>query len=227
MENENISLFPKCAVIVLIALLFGLIANSLCFAQSYFLVYSGINSPSAVLPNESSGFLNFNWDKGINLGVSIYFKITNNIYFSPNFEYNYYKYDSFNEPLITIPEVNLKAAEGEDSHIYRISLETRYITPKQVKPQLYLLTGFGYVFEDIGNIRLHWESMFDPDCEFETERKYNGKNYLVHTLGIGLKISVYRKIALNIEAKYFTNYKDRFQNSLNIGLLYSFNSPRS
>jgi len=69
--------------------------------------------------------------------------------------------------------------------------------------------------------------MFDPDREFETERKYNGKNYLVHTLGIGLKFSVYRKISLNIEAKYFTNYKDRFQNSLNIGLLYSFKSPRS
>ena len=76
--------------------------------------------------------------------------------------------------------------------------------------------GIGYVYEDIGQIEIREGYMGLGEREYV--KIFDDKNYLAHSVGVGLKISILNPWMLKAESRYYSNYSDRFHYSINIGI---------
>jgi|GEM_PF-6595934 len=196
-----------------------LVPSTFCFSQTNVVVFSGINFPSFPL-RESSFYLEKYWFNGINFGVTTEFEVNNRFSVAPSFEYNLYLFDSYGGLATSEPEMLLQSAEGKNSRIYRFLLEMEYFpkNPPKSKAQPFLLSGLGYVVEDIGNIKAFYNA---SGSDILLNPTFKGKKYLVHSIGIGMRWPLKKTLMLNLEGKIFTDYKSRFQNSWNLGLVFN------
>ena len=196
-----------------------LIPSTSCFPQTNVLIFSGINFPTFPL-REGSFYLEEYWLNGINFGVTTEFEVNNRFSVAPSFEYNLYFFDSYDGLTAIEPGMLFQFAEGENSRIYRFLLEMKYfpeISPES-KTQPFILSGLGYVVEDIGNIK----AFYNVDgLDILLNPTFKSKKYLVHSIGIGIRWPLKKTLMLNLEGKIFTDYKSRFQNSWNLGLLFN------
>ena len=176
--------------------------------------YTGTNSRFEFHPTESSSFLDNYWHKGINFGIEAEIKISSSVFLNPTYELNYYKFDTyFYEGKI--PEIYLISYVGENSYIHRYLLNVKFISSKSSLLNPYFTTGIGYVYEDIGQIEIKEGYMSYGERDYV--KIFDEKNYFVHNVGVGLKISIMNSWPLKVESRYYSNYSDRFHYSINIG----------
>jgi hypothetical protein len=191
------------------------------YSQTNIVTFFGVNFPTFPL-RESSFYLEHYWKDGVNIGVSAELKVRKSILLSPGVEYSFDPFDLYDGPIDAgfEPEMFIKSVDGENSNVYRFLLEVKWFPkrPAKEKSQPFLSSGFGYVIEDIGKIHVLWGAINGPD--FLDHNEFKSKSYFIHSAGIGLRWCVTRNVKLNVEGKYFTDYRSRFQNSWNVGILF-------
>ena len=153
-----------------------------------FNIYSGINSSFEAFTNESSDFLENYWKPGINIGISFDIKLLNYLNLIPTYELNYYQFSTYDYEA-KIPEIYLKSYQGEKSLIHRYLLDFQFIPPEIPFINPFLTTGIGYVYEDIGKIHIHQGYMGNGEREYDLT--FGEKNYFIHSVGIGMNISIF------------------------------------
>jgi hypothetical protein len=136
-------------------------------------------------------------------------------------EYAYYGFDSYAFRGASIPEVRFTSATGEASNVWRLFADVKMFPHTSKAVLFYLSTGIGYLIERVGTISATFEDMNGRN--FSTTIKYESTNFLVHTLGLGIRWGVLSDLALDFKGQYFTNYNDRMYTTVKCGLVYSVN----
>ena len=186
-------------------------------AQTEAWIHVGLGSPAADFPYDKSQFLNLYWKNGLNFGAGVQVAATRRLWIAPSIEYTYYRWDNFNFRGPMIPELSIRSANGHNSHLYRFLIEVRYYAQTASILQLFVTTGAGYTIEKIGAIQATVDDM--NNGAFTWNVQYPGRSYFTHNLGIGLRLNVIAPLAVDLTAKYFSDYSQRFHTSINAGLL--------
>jgi len=181
--------------------------------------FAGVNPATNLIARDRSGFLDLYWGTGFNLSVSSEVFISRLIAIAPSVEYARYAFDNYTFQGVSIPEVRLKSATGEASSIWRIFAEAKFFPTSSKVIPWYFSTGLGYVIERIGTINATYTNLNGP--EFTMAINYQGKNFFVHAVGLGIRWSAFSRLALDLNAQYFTNYNDRLNTAVKIGVVYS------
>jgi hypothetical protein len=197
--------------------------SSSMMAQINVVVHTGLDiiSPSLAKSYQST-FLDNYWSNGINASFAVEYGLTRNIWIAPYFDYTYFRWDNYNYSGPMIPEEHIRSAQGENSHIYRLMLEARFLASREfiiINAELYFTTGLGYTIEKIGRIQTIIDDMNGPS--FVQESGLPNRSYWIHSVGVGTRANIVGPISLDITAKYFTDYSERFYASYNIGIAYS------
>ena len=198
-----------------------LILPFLASAQPRIGIYSGVNFPSVssfFVEHGQNEELGDYWYPAINLGVDLEIPLMDWLEISPLFEYNHYLFDQY-YPITVGPPPFLKQSSGQVSRIYRLMLEARLVDQSAGGDRLYLVTGLGYIVENIGHVTLTWGDDNTPD--YTSEVIIQGKSYWAHSMGVGYQIVLSQSLGIDICAKYYSNYTDRFDVSANLGIAYT------
>ncbi len=185
-------------------------------AQTRIGAYLGANFPSASEPFTTGDVLADYWHPAINVGAYSEFSVLSWLEVSPLIEYNHYIFDKYQN---TTQVYSVKESSGEASRVLRIMIETRLVDHAVNGDRAYLVTGVGYVAEKIGDVNVRWGP--ESGSESSSSFQFPDRSYWVHSLGIGYQFDVAEVIALDLCAKYYSNYKDRFAISTNVGVVYS------
>ena len=185
-------------------------------AQSKIGAYLGANFPSASDPFATGDVLAEYWHPAISVGAYYEFPLFSWVELSPFIEYNHYIFDEFHN-TVTPPEP--KESSGQVSRVLRVMGEIRLLDRAANGNSAYLVTGFGYVVEKPGQINVQWV----PGSAEESSStiQFTGKDYWVQSLGIGYQFDVSEYMAVDLCAKYYSNYRDRFAISTNVGIVFS------
>jgi hypothetical protein len=186
-------------------------------------MHTGLDIPSATIGRsiQTTSLANY-WSSGIDLCIGTENALSSNIWLVPSFQYVRYTWNNYNYQGTMPTEIGIVSAKGENSEIYRISLEGRFIGSHKFivfNAQLYFTTGLAYSIERIGSIRVTYDDLNGPN--FTHQVTYPNREYWNHTLGIGTRANVVGPFDLDISAKYFTDYKDGFYTCYNFGVAYS------
>jgi hypothetical protein len=205
---------------VIIFLLF----TSSALSQVNLLVHTGLDIPSADASKANQTmFLAEYWSSGIKSSLGAEYALSPNIWIATSLQYVHFEWDHYNYRGPMIPEIRIVSAHGDNSEIYRATLEARFIASYKFivcYTQLYFTTGLAYAIENIGKIRVMFNDMNGQS--FTREISYPNRSYLNHTLGIGTCTNIAGPFCLDISAKYFTDYDRSLYTSYNVGIVYSF-----
>ncbi len=150
------------------------------------------------------------WNKGITFGTNIDYSISENFFISALFHYSHFSFDKYVNTGISIPEIIFLSAEGEDSKLWRTSVEIKYFPFPQSRFKFFVLSGFGIVVEDLGTIKTHYLNMFGSGNQTYTiDSKI--KNSFIHSLGLGVRTRIISNLFIDLFSSYYSNYDERFQ----------------
>ena len=181
-------------------------------AQPRIGAYVGASFPSAFNTSKPNDMLPRLWYPGINLGAYYELPLLDWFEVSPLVEYNHYIFDKYTG-FLSPPQP--QHATGNVSRIFRLMLEFRVLDSDRA----YLVTGFGYVIEKLGLVTVEWVP--GSSEQSASTFQFQGKDYWVHSFGIGYQFHVSESLAIDIGAKYYSNYRDRFAISTNAGVVFS------
>ena len=194
--------------------------NSSLLSQSAITIYSGINYPSRSFSVEDeSEYLNDHWMIGLNLGIGAEYCLTSWFSISPVVEYNHYQFNTYDKSKVVLTD-DVKSSSGENSHITRFMIEAKFIDHAQDTADVYIFIGYGYVMEKIGSINV--TSIEYGGSTYTQTLRYNEKNYWVNSVGLGYRYYLTSRSGLDFCMKYYSNYEDRFNVSMNLGFVYQF-----
>ena len=192
--------------------------NSSLLSQSAITIYSGVNYPSRSFSvDDESEYLNDHWMIGLNLGVSAEYLLTNWFSISPVVEYNHYQFNTYDKSEVVLTD-NIKSSSGENSHIARFMMEAKLIDSAHDTADVYVSIGGGYIIEKTGSINATVVG-YSGSTETQTLR-FGGKNYWANSVGLGYRYFLTRRNAVDFCIKYYSNYKDRFHVSMNLGFAH-------
>lgn len=201
------------------SLTLALLLSSPALAQIKVGVSSGINFPSASIPFGTTReyvALHEYWRPGTNIVIAIQFAMVPWMEVGSVLEYNRYPFHGYSQATHSeSPQV--KGSSGEASQILRTSLETMFIEQPDSFFSPYVVTGLTQVVEEIGHIRVTWARQNGPD--YTTEISFDKREYWAHTVGLGCRLAFWRDVSLDVSARYFSNYHDRLDASVNIGMV--------
>jgi hypothetical protein len=186
-------------------------------AQSQISLYTGTNLPyvwGADLGDVESGDLRGQWFPAINLGGSLQFPLWDWLEVSPGLEYDLYLFRSYKQYTVSSPGI-LAGSSGHSSYALRLTVDARFIDNASGPTRYYALIGLGYEVKKFGSIDLTWSS---PEASTHVEfQNYHG---WVQTLGIGIQQSLSEFYSFDISVKGYSNYRNPFDLSLNVGVTY-------
>ncbi len=195
-------------------------------AQINLVAHTGLSVPFSSLVNSiQPAFLDSYWSNGINTSFDFEYCITKNIWLAPCIEREFYRWNNFNYygPLPT--EDYIGSAQGENSNVYRAMLEAKILASHKFitfNAELYFTIGLGYTIEKIGRIKANIIDFINgPSYGHIWNISYPNRSYWNNSLGVGTRTIIFGPIALDINAKYFTDYAERFYVSYNVGIAYS------
>jgi hypothetical protein len=196
-----------------------LIVSPLGEAQIKAELFSGVNFPSASIPFGTTHeyvALHEYWRPASNIGIALQFSMLPWIEVGSVLEYNRYSFKGYFEEM-PIESPRVKSSSGEVSQILRASIETTLLGQPDSLFCPYFVTGLAHIVEEIGRIRVNWTQQNGP--EYTTQINFDKREYWAHSLGIGFRMSFWRSVGIDVSAKYFSNYNDRLDASLNIGVV--------
>lgn len=159
------------------------------------------------------------WNKGFSFGGNIDYSISEKITISALFHYSHYNFDKYVNSGISIPEIRFLYAEGENSKLWRTSIEAKYFPFSQSRFNFFIFSGLGIVVEDLGTVKTHYSNMMiNGNQTYITFSEI--KDYFVHSLGFGVRSDIISNLFIDLSGSYYSNYNERFQTFLGIGLSY-------
>jgi hypothetical protein len=192
-------------------------------AQMNIAAHLGLSGPVPGLAKSSqSSFLDRYWSEGIDVSLDGEYRLSDKVWVACCAQYTYYRWDNFKYSGAWIPEWRIRSSSGQDSKIYRAALEMRLLASRKFlvfDANLYLITGVGYAIENIGRIRAIIDDMNGPG--FILDVGYPNRSYWNHSLGIGVRANIFGSIAMDLTAKYFTDYSERFYTAYTGGIAYA------
>jgi|GEM_PF-2176647 len=196
--------------------------SAITFAQFSVTFLSGYDPKEMALYNTSpEDGNNAYWDKGITFGIGIEHKLSENLQIGALFHHTKFSFARYEDSGFHIPEILFKGAEGSGSILRRTSIEVRFFPYPENKLRFYFLTGIGNLYEELGSIRVQFSGMIENNSQ-TTIIKPRKISRFVHSLGAGLRITLPANLHADISGLYYSDYLDRFQTFLGLGLGYSF-----
>jgi len=168
--------------------------------------------------NNTNDLLGKYWKSGFAVNFTGEYFLSSSIALSPTVEFATYKFDKYFFVGVSIPETYVKNVTGKNSNQWNLFLSLKFFPPTKSIFQFVLLTGAGYMYENLGVINATF-----GDINFGEKNvvlKLNGKNKFVHLLGLAVRIKLLSQISLSINGSYYSNYNDRFYPTLKLGFIY-------
>ena len=194
-----------------------LVNNS--FAQLSLSFSAGFDPKEIALYNQTAtDGDNAYWNKGITLGLNVDYSISEKFFISALFHYSHYNFDKYANTGFSIPEIIFISASGEDSKLWRTSVEAKYFPFPQNRFKFFIHSGLGVVVEDFGTIKTQFLNMMQ-DGKVTYTIDSESKNNFVHSLGLGVRTDILSNLFIDVSGSYYSNYSERFQTffGLNIG----------
>jgi len=173
--------------------------------------------PEEVPPDGTAASWYYGYSFGLNAGY----------YFSPDFllsasvNRSDYKFDRYLSNMWATPEIHFISASGKDSRIIRVSVEAKYFPFTQNNFRLFIFSGLGFVTEDIGEVSsTYFYHLTNKETTYITKPPV--EEHLAHSLGLGIKATVFSDIYLELSGFYYSNYWGWWQPTLNLSLGYDF-----
>lgn len=193
------------------------------FAQISLSISAGINPQEISLYDHASSYGdNAYWNNGFTIGIIGDYRLSDHFFVSASFQYSHYNFDRYANTSISIPEIIFRSAEGEDSKIWTSFIEAKYFTSPSSRFKFFIYSGFGLTLEKLGTVKTTFLNMMQGgEVNYTTDSEKN--NYLVHSLGLGVRAFILLNIFTEISVSYYSNYSDRFQSTISFRLGYFFN----
>ena len=193
-------------------LLFLLLSSSLSIAQTTIMFQDGIGSRTPLIPLHNHNSLEDSWKSANLVSLGIDHFITGSIAIMSGIEYNSY---AFGEYTGVTPDDATSNYDGDATHIYRISVEGKFVNPPNRNFTFYIVAGLCYNIEHIGIIRLNGWS---PISTYQTPKQ--SKYYWMQTIGIGERWSFFDRFGADLTGRLYTDYSAHFHESLVLGFFY-------
>ena len=161
------------------------------------------------------------WTNGIGFAAQVSAPITKSLFLSPAIEFDQFRFDHYIYYGVRIPESSPTSSRGEDSRIFRIGLEAKLVSITHPNFSPYVSSGITYITEHLGDIYVTYSDAYDSKPR-EFKLQNHSKSYWAHSLGVGTKFILFDNFGFDFAAKYYSNYSDRFQKSVSVGLIYQF-----
>lgn len=181
------------------------------FAQLSVSVSAGFDPKEISLYDQTaSDGDNAYWNNGITFGINCDYSLSEKFFISALFQYSHYNFDKYANTGIGIPEISFISAIGEDSKLWRTSVEVKYFPFPLNRFKFFVLSGLGVVIEDLGKIKTQFT---DINQEGNITHTINSeiKNYFVHSLGLGVRADIVSNLFVDVSGLYYSNYSERFQ----------------
>ncbi len=206
---------------ILITLITLILVNS-SFAQLSISISAGIDPKEISLYDHTAiDGDNAYWNNGKSIGANIEYALSERFIICALFHYSNYSFDKYANSGFMIPAISFLYTEGENSKLWRTSVEAKFFPFPRDRFKFFISTGLGIVVEDLGSIKTHYFDMnnnrnqtyiIDPEV----------KNGLVHSMGLGFRTSIISNLFLDISGSYFSDYTERFQTFLGVSIGYQF-----
>ena len=204
---------------ILMAIITLILVNS-SFAQLSISVSGGIDPKEISLcGNTAIDGDNAYWNNGTSIGANIEYAISERFIISALFHYSNYSFDKYANSGFMIPEIRFLYAEGESSKLWRTYFEAKYFPFTQKRFKFFILFGLGMLVEDLGTIKTHYSNMNGSSNQTYFINPAI-KNYLVHSLGLGVRTSIISNFFIDISGSYYSNYAEIFQTFFGLNLGY-------
>ncbi|WP_337873407.1 hypothetical protein [Ignavibacterium sp.] len=203
---------------ILVLFLFLLFNNS--FAQLSISLSAGFDPKEISLydrtPTDGD---NAYWNSGITLGMNLDYSLSEKLFVSALFQYSHYNFNNYANSGFGIPEIIFISAEGEDSKLWRTSIDAKYFPFPQNRFKFFILSGLGVVVEDLGTIKTQYLDMMQgSNVTYIMDSEV--KNTFVHSLGLGIRVDIISNLFGDVSGLYYSNYSDRFQTFFGASLGY-------
>lgn len=203
---------------ILILSLIFLFNNS--FAQLSVSVSAGFDPKEISLYDQTAtDGDNAYWNSGITLGINFDYSLSEKLFVSALFQYSHYNFNNYANSGFSIPEIIFISAEGEDSKLWRTSIEAKYFPFPQNRFKFFIQSGLGVVVEDLGTIKTQYLNMMQGS-NVTYIRDSEVKNTFVHSLGLGVRTDILSNLFLDVSGSYYSNYSERFQTFFGVSLGY-------
>lgn len=159
------------------------------------------------------------WNNGFSIGANVEYSISEKFTISGLFHYSHFNFDKYANTGMMIPEIRFLYAEGDNSELWRTSVEAKYYPSPHNRFKFFILSGLGVVIENLGTIKTHYSDMngsLNSIYIIDTEVK----NSLVHSLGLGVRTSIISGLFIDISALYYSNYDEIFQTFFGLNMGY-------
>ena len=200
--------------------IFSFILVNTSFAQLSISFSAGVDPKEISLYDHSAiDGDNAYWKNGISIGTNIDYSISEKFLISALFHYSHYSFDKYSNTGLSIPEISFLYAEGENSKLWRTSIEAKYFPFPQNRFKFFVLSGLGIAVVDLGTIKTHYSNMFRSGNQtYIIDSKI--KNSFVHSLGLGVRTTIISNLFIDIFGSYYSNYNERFQTFFGLNLGY-------
>lgn len=190
------------------------------FAQLSFSVSAGFDPKEVSLYKQTAtDGDNAYWNSGTTLGINFDYSFSEKLYISALFHYSHYKFDKYVDTGFRIPSIIFISANGEDSKLWRTSVEAKYFPFPQNRLKFFVLTGFGVVVEDLGTIRTQFLNK-NQGTNIIYTRNPEVENIFVHSFGLGIRLSIISNLFVDVSGLYYSNYNYTFQTFFGASLGY-------
>lgn len=162
-----------------------------------------------IINNLNTGTLLNNWDRGWLIGAKVLYNVTPGVKVSVNISYQNYSFTG-GYYFINFPddESFARNIRGEKTHLYELSLATRFVSTKSAVRFFFSLRG-GLALVDIGKIV--FESWDDDDYDSRRFSLHPGTGRLVAdglaAFGFGVIFSVRSDLKIVLESGFSGTFK--------------------
>ena len=199
--------------------IFSLIFINSAFAQLSLSLSAGFDTKEISLYNYTAlDGNNAYWNNGITFGANLDFSLSEKMLISILLHYSSFKFDKYVNNGFTIPEIRFLYADGENSKMWRTSVEVKYFPFPQSRFKFFIFSGLGISTEELGTIKTYYSDINQVGNQFNIIDSVN-KKYLVHSLGLGVRIKIISNLFIDLTGSYYSNYDEIFQTffGLNVG----------
>ncbi|MDT3695028.1 MAG: hypothetical protein ROY99_01470 [Ignavibacterium sp.] len=201
-------------------IVFSFILVNSSFAQLSISLSAGIDPKEISLyGHTATNGYNAYWNNGISIGANIDYSISEKFIISGLFHYSNYSFDKYANTGVSFPEIIFLYAEGENTKLWRTSIEAKYFPFPQNRFKFFILSGLGVVVEDLGTIKTQYLNMMQGS-NVTYIRDSQVKNTFVHSLGLGVRADILSNLFLDVSGLYYSNYSERFQTFFGASLGY-------